>query len=96
MSESMSPAISTPASGSSTAPCPGACASCGYTTARGPAQSISRPGSGSTRANNVRSWPGADSSHTSPTSPDSSLAATATARGVAYLGASPNAADQSR
>ena len=95
MSESMSPAISTPASGSSTAPCPGACASCGYTTARGPAQSISRPGSGSTRANNVRSCPGADSV-TPLTSPDRSRAATSTARGVAYLGTSPNAADQSR
>ena len=95
MSESMSPAISTPASGSSTAPCPGACASCAYTTARGPAQSISRSSSGSTRANNVRSCPGADS-RTPLTSPGSSRAATATARGVAYLGASPNAADQSR
>ena len=94
MSEHMSPAMSTPLSGSSTAPWPGACASWASTIARGPGQSIAEPGSGSSRAKRVRSWPGAASS-TSRSSPARSPAATAAARGVAYLGASPKEADQS-
>jgi len=91
----MSPATSTPVAGRNTAPCPGACASCGITTARGPAQPISRPGSGSSRANSAWSCPGAASA-ASLTSAGSWLAATATARGVPYLTTSPRARLQSR